>query len=80
MRERSKYEENIIKEIRDIPSASLSKVLKMVHFLKEEILIEKKKKKVSHEQGKQILLSLGEGLGEGPEDLSYRHNYYLYRQ
>lgn len=80
MRERSKYEENIIKEIRDISSANLSKVLKMIHFLKEEILIERKTKKVSREEGKQILLSLGEGLGEGPEDLAYRHNYYLYGQ
>lgn len=80
MRERSKYEEDIIKEIRDIPSESLSKVLKMIHFLKEEILIEDETKKVSYDEGKQILLSLGEGLGEGTEDLADRHDYYLYRQ
>ena len=80
MTERSKYEEDIIKEIRDIPSASLARVLKMIHFLKEEILIEQEPKKVSYDEGKQILLSLGEGLGEGPEDLADRHNYYLYKQ
>lgn len=79
MRERSKYEEDIIKEIKDIPSTSLSRVLKMIHFLKEEILIEQKIKKVSYDETKQILLSLGEGLGEGPEDLADRHNYYLYK-
>jgi predicted methyltransferase len=78
MRERSEYEEEIIKELKDIPSASLPKVLKMIHFLKEEILIERKAKKALHDEGKQILLSLGEGLGEGPDDLADRHNYYLY--
>ncbi|MCK4488454.1 MAG: hypothetical protein KAU38_17055 [Desulfobacterales bacterium] len=80
MRERSKYEEDIIKEIRHIPCASLSRVLKMIHFLKEEILIEQETKKVSYDERKQMLLSLGEGLGEGPEDLAHRHNYYLYRE
>ncbi|MDY6854422.1 MAG: hypothetical protein SWO11_06905 [Thermodesulfobacteriota bacterium] len=79
MRERSKYEEDIIKEIRDIPSTSLSRVLKMIHFLKEEILIEQKIKEVPSNETKEILLSLGEGLGEGPEDLADRHNYYLYK-
>ena len=80
MRERLRYEEDIISEIRDIPSASLPRVLKMIHFLKEEILIEQENKKVSYDEGKQILLSLGEGLGEGPENLAERHNYYLYGQ
>ena len=80
MTDRSKYEEDIIKEIRDIPCASLARVLKMIHFLKEGILIEQETEKVSYDERKQILLSLGEGLGEDPKDIADRHNHYLYKQ
>lgn len=80
MTERSKYEEGIIEAIRDIPCASLARVLKMIHFLKEEILLVEETKKVSYGERSQILLSLGRGLGEGTEDLADRHNYYLYKQ
>ncbi len=81
MEERLKYEEDIIKEIRDIPASRLPKVLKMIHFLKDEILdmeVVHDTNKVPREEGKQILLSLGAGLGDGPEDLADRHNNYLY--
>ena len=36
-RTRTEYEQTLLKEIEDLPEAELGKVLKMVHFLKEEI-------------------------------------------
>ena len=36
-RTRADYEETLLKEIKDFPESELGKVLKMVHFLKEEI-------------------------------------------
>ena len=37
-RTRNDYEQNVLKEIRALPESELPKVLKMIHFLKEEIL------------------------------------------
>ena len=34
---RTDYEQYVLKEIRDLPESDLPKVLKMIHFLKEEI-------------------------------------------
>ncbi len=38
MNTRSDYEQYVLKEIKDLPESDLPKVLKMIHFLKEEIL------------------------------------------
>lgn len=35
---RDQYEEFLLKEIRDIPESDLPKLLKLIHFLKENIL------------------------------------------
>jgi len=35
---RKDYEKDVLQEIRDLPESELPKVLKMIHFLKEEIL------------------------------------------
>ncbi len=37
-RTRTDYEQYLLKEINDLPESELPKVLKMIHFLKEEIL------------------------------------------
>ena len=37
MNTRTDYERYVLKEIRDLPESDLPKVLKMIHFLKEEI-------------------------------------------
>ena len=37
MNTRTDYEQYVLKEIRDFPESELPKVLKMIHFLKEEI-------------------------------------------
>jgi len=41
------YKKEIIQEIENIPNDSLPKVLKLIHFFKEEILTEKKKERGS---------------------------------
>jgi len=35
---RNQYEKNLLKEIEDLPESELPKILKIIHFLKEEIL------------------------------------------
>jgi len=41
---RSEYEQRLLNEIRDLPDSGISKILKIVHFFKEEFLeIEKPK-------------------------------------
>ncbi len=37
IRTRTDYEQYLLKEIRDLPESELPKVIKMIHFLKEEI-------------------------------------------
>ena len=37
MNTRADYEQYVLNEIRDLPESELPKVLKMIHFLKEEI-------------------------------------------
>jgi hypothetical protein len=36
-RTRTDYEQHLLKEIKDLPESELPKVLKIIHFLKEEI-------------------------------------------
>jgi hypothetical protein len=36
-RTRTDYEQHLLQEIRDLPESELPKVLKIIHFLKEEI-------------------------------------------
>lgn len=41
---RSEYEKRLLDEIRNLPDSEISKILKLIHFLKEEILeIERQK-------------------------------------
>ena len=35
---RTDYEQYLLREIKDLPESDLPKILKMIHFLKEEIL------------------------------------------
>lgn len=47
----SKYEKHILDDIRELPPSVLPKVSKLIHFFKNEILIESKNfksKKVNH--------------------------------
>jgi len=43
-RARADYEQRLLKEIQDFPESELPKMLKLIHFLKEEIFgVEKRK-------------------------------------
>jgi hypothetical protein len=75
----AKCEEKILAELRDVPPSELPKVLRLIHLLKEEFLsAEGGPDEQSYQEGKKILLDLGKGLGEGPEDLARDHDRYLY--
>ncbi len=42
--QRSEYEDLLLQEIKDLPESEIKKVIKMIHFLKKEVLqIEKHK-------------------------------------
>lgn len=41
---RTEYEQHLLNEIRDLPESEIPKILKLIHFFKDEILeIEKRK-------------------------------------
>lgn len=43
-RSRNEHEQRLLNEIRDLPESEITKILKLIHFLKEEIFeIEKRK-------------------------------------
>ncbi len=65
----------LIREIEEIPDELQEKMLKMVHFMKKEILAPKKKitKKAN------AFLDVGEfTIDTGSADLSSQHDHYLY--
>jgi hypothetical protein len=65
----------LIQEIEDLPDELQEKMLKMVHFMKKEILAPKKKitKKAN------ALLDVDKiTIDTGIADLSYQHDHYLY--
>jgi len=65
----------LIQEIEDLPDELQEKMLKMVHFMKKEILAPKKKitKKAN------ALLDVDKiTIDTGITDLSYQHDHYLY--
>lgn len=67
--------EQLIKEIEDLPSDAQEKILKLVHFMREEILVPEK------EKSKDInaISDLDEfAIETGISDLSYQHDHYLY--
>lgn len=44
MQTKTKYEEIILKELREFPTEAIPKVVKIIHFLKESIFMVKSKK------------------------------------
>jgi len=71
----STLKDRLIKEIEDLPLELQEKIIKLVHSMKEEILISKKAK-----QKKANALSDVDkiALETGIPDLSYQHDHYLY--
>lgn len=78
MKANSEYEK-ILAELKNIPPARLTKVLKLIRLVREEFIdIEEGANEKGLQRGREVLLSLAEGLGEGPEDLAEEHDKYLY--
>lgn len=50
--------ERLIEEIRDLPPDTQEKIVKLVHFLKEEILAEKKDEPGEKTENKRDIMSL----------------------
>lgn len=65
----------LIQEIEDMPDELQEKMLKLVHFMKKEILPAKGKKS----KGVNALLDIDKiTIDTGIPDLSYQHDHYLY--
>lgn len=67
----------LIQEIEDMPAELQEKMLRLVHFMKEEIFSEKPKRK---RPGKKITFSNLESVAvaTGISDLASQHDHYLY--
>ena len=67
--------EQLIKEIEELPSDAKEKILKLVHFLREEIFMpERVKSKDTNALSDIDRLVIETGI----PDLSYQHDHYLY--
>lgn len=65
----------LIREIEDMPDELQEKMLKLVHFMKKEILSPKSKKT----KRANALLDVDKiTIDTGIPDLSYQHDHYLY--
>lgn len=69
-------QEQLIKEIEDMPKESQEKILKLVHFLKEELFAQKPKPSTP---GINALVEVDRVAVEtGISDLASQHDHYLY--
>ena len=73
----TKYKDEIIKELQDIPAEDMPKLLEIIHYLKTGMKESKKKEKVR--KGKDPLFGLKDiAVETGIKDLAEHHDYYLY--
>ncbi len=73
----TKVKQQLIKEIEEMPDELQEKVLKLVHFIKEEILVEPPKKK--RPKRKFTFSNLEDiAIDTGISDLASQHDHYLY--
>lgn len=67
--------QQLIKEVECLPDELQEKMLKLVHFMKDEFITQKKKKA----KRANALLDVDKfTLDTGISDLSYQHDHYLY--
>lgn len=70
-------------KMKKLPKEVQGEVYDFIEFLEQKhqetpaSATEKQGEQDSYKKGKEILLELGEGLGEGPKDLAENHNRYL---
>jgi len=71
------FKQQLIKEIEDLPLDVQEKVLKLVHFVKEEILV--LREKISTEKKRNALADVDMiAIETGIQDLAEHHDHYLY--
>ncbi len=73
----TKYKDEIIKELQDMPAEDMPKLLEIIHYLKTGMKESKKKEKVK--KGKDPLFGLKDiAVETGIKDLAEHHDHYLY--
>jgi len=71
------FKQQLIKEIEDLPLDVQEKVLKLVHFVKEAILV--LREKISTEKKRNALADVDMiAIETGIQDLAEHHDHYLY--
>jgi hypothetical protein len=77
MQTQTKYKDEIIKELQDMPAEDMPKLLEIIHYLKTGIKESKKKEKIK--KGKDPLFGLKDiAVETGIKDLAEHHDHYLY--
>lgn len=77
MQTQTKYKDEIIKELQDMPVEDMPKLLEIIHYLKTGMKESKKKEKVK--KGKDPLFGLKNiAVETGIKDLAEHHDHYLY--
>ena len=77
MQTQTKYKDEIIKELQDMPVEDMPKLLEIIHYLKTGMKESKKEEKVK--RGKDPLFGLRDiAVETGIKDLAEHHDHYLY--
>lgn len=77
MQSTTKYREEIVKELQDIPEEDMPKLLEIIHYLKKGMMAGKKK--IKAKKGRDPLLDIKDiAVETGIKDLAEHHDHYLY--
>lgn len=77
MNPQTKYKDEIIKELQDIPDEDIPKLLEIVHYLKTGM--KESRKKVRVKKSKDPLFDLRKiAVETGIKELAEHHDHYLY--
>lgn len=72
----SDYKRQITEELKDIPEEDLSRIYEFIHWIKFKIVKGEQKQNIIDQ--KEDPLSKAIGCCEAPDDLSDKHDFYLY--
>ncbi len=77
MPSQSKYKDEILKELQDMPDEDMPKLLEIVHYLKAGMKTSRRRAKAK--KGKDPLFGLSSiAVETGIKDLAENHDHYLY--